>query len=136
MGFHRFNLETSGVARVLGPLEARIMEVVWDGGTPTVREIVAALGPTLHYKTVLTVANRLVDKGLLVRQPSDDRAFCYTATESRQSFLDRVSSTVATGLLGEFGPRALAQFVEAAEGVDPGYLDELESLVRARKEQR
>lgn len=138
MGFHRFNLDASGTERVLGPLESRIMEVVWATGSPTIRDISTALGPELHYKTVLTVANRLVDKGLLSRTPSGvgERAFRYRAAESRQELLDRVSATVASGLLGDFGPRALAQFVRAAEVVDPAYLDELEKLVRERKEQR
>ena len=63
MDFHRFNLEESGLTRVLGALEARIMEAVWHIGNPVGKEISVALGPGVHYKTVLTVANRLVENG-------------------------------------------------------------------------
>ena len=133
MGIQRFNLEGSGLTRVLGELEARVMEAVWRLGAPTGREILAALGPGSHYKTVLTVANRLVEKGLLLREPTGDRAFRYRATEGREAFLDRVSAGVASGLVGDFGTHALAQLVRAAEEVDPAYLDELERLVRERK---
>lgn len=134
MGIQRFNLEGSGgPSRVLGKLEARIMEAVWDLGAPTGSELSAAVGPVPHYKTVLTVANRLVEKGLLVREPARGRAFRYRAAEDREAFLDRVSTTVASGLLGDFGKAALARFVLAAEAVDPAYLDELERLVRERK---
>ncbi|MBA2276401.1 MAG: BlaI/MecI/CopY family transcriptional regulator [Chloroflexia bacterium] len=133
MSIHRFNLEGSGLTRVLGELEARIMEAVWRLGMPTGKELCAALSPGSHYKTVLTVANRLVEKGLLSREPAGVRAFRYRAVESREAFLERVSATVASGLMGDFGAQALAQLVNAAEAVDPAYLDELERLVRERK---
>ena len=134
MDIHRFDLDSRGLARVLGELEARIMEAVWRLGTPTVNEICDVLDPAPHYKTVLTVANRLVHKGLLVREPTTERAYAYRATEERDAFLRRVSATVASGLLADFGRQALAQFVRAADEVDPAYLDELQRLVRQRRE--
>ncbi|HEV2106893.1 MAG TPA: BlaI/MecI/CopY family transcriptional regulator [Thermomicrobiales bacterium] len=134
MGIQRFNLGGSGLSRVLGELEARVMEAVWQLGTPTGKDICALLGPGSHYKTVLTVANRLVEKGLLIREPSQGRAFRYHAAEERDVFLARVSTSVASGLIGEFGRHALAPFVRAAEEVDPSYLEELERLLRERKE--
>lgn len=133
MSIHRFNLDGQGLERVLGTLEARILEVVWQKGPLTVREMVASLGPDAHYKTVLTVANRLVVKDLLVREPAGDRAFRYQATESRDAFLDRISESIAAGLVTEFGKRALAHFVDTASAVDASYLDELERLVQERK---
>ncbi|MDP9356607.1 MAG: BlaI/MecI/CopY family transcriptional regulator [Chloroflexota bacterium] len=136
MDIHRFNLEGSGLTRVLGELEARIMEAVWQLGSPTGKEICAALGAGSHYKTVMTVANRLVEKGLLIREGTAERAFRYRAAESREAFLARVSSSVASELVGDFGRHALAQLVRAAEEVDPAYLDELERLVRERREER
>ncbi len=136
MDIHRFNLDGSGLTRVLGELEARIMEAIWRLGAPTGKEICDALGPGSHYKTVLTVVNRLVEKGLLTREPTGDRAFRYRAVESREAFLGRVSARVANGLVGDFGRQALAHLVGAADAVDPSYLDELERLVRERRESR
>lgn len=133
MDVARFNLSGRGLTRVLGELEARIMEAVWDMGAPTGREIMTALGSGSHYKTVLTVANRLVEKGLLIREGVADRAFRYRATESREAFLERVSAAVATGLVADFGRHALAQLVRAADEVDPEYLAELERLVREQR---
>ena len=112
------------------------MEAVWQQGALTGSELCEALGPDAHYKTVLTVANRLVEKGLLTREPAKGRAFRYRAAESRTAFLDRVAGRVASGLVGDFGRPALARLVEAAAEVDPAYLDELERLVRERKEAR
>lgn len=133
MDIQRFDLDGSGLTRVLGELQARIMEAVWQLGAPTGKEICDALGPGSHYKTVLTVTNRLVDKGLLTREPAGGRAFRYRAVEERAAFLSRIAGSVASGLVGDFGRPALAQFVQAAEEVDPTYLDELERLVRERK---
>ncbi|MBA2598572.1 MAG: BlaI/MecI/CopY family transcriptional regulator [Chloroflexia bacterium] len=133
MNIQRFSLGRRGLSRVLGELEVRIMETVWQLGAPTGKEMCEALGPGSHYKTVLTVANRLVDKGVLTREPAHGRAFRYRAVEDREAFLRRVASSVASGLLGDFGRPALAQLVQAAEEVDPTYLDELERLVRERK---
>jgi predicted transcriptional regulator len=131
---YRFKLKGSGAARVLGELESRIMEVVWERGPSIVKEIHSALGASSHYKTVLTVANRLVDKGLLLREESPgERAFRYRAAESREVFLARISSSVATELVTDFGRPALAQFVQAVDEIDPAYLDELERLVRERR---
>lgn len=133
LAIHRFNLDGSGLGRVLGTLEARILETIWQDGPLTVRELAATLESPVHYKTILTVANRMVDKGLLARVPAEDRAFRFHAVETREAFLDRVSASVVTGLVGEFGKRSLAHFVDAAGEVDAAYLDELERLVRERK---
>ena len=133
---HRFNLDGSGLTRVLGELEAGIMEAVWQRGAATVREICAALPSRSHYKTVMTVANRLVDKELLVREATGHRPYVYRATVDRETFLARIAATVSSGLVGDFGRQALAQFVQAADAIDPVYLDELERLVRERKEGR
>lgn len=133
MNIHRYNLNGSGPTRVLGELEAKIMEAVWALGQPTGKEICDALGPDAHYKTVLTVANRLVEKGLLVREPTGSRALRYRAVESRDVFLDRIAASVANGLVTDFGQHGLSQLVRAAEMLDPAYLDELERLVRKQK---
>lgn len=136
MDIRRFNLEGSGLTRVLGELAAPIMDAVWEGEAVTVRDICAALGPDVHYKTVLTVTNRLVEKGLLIRERTRDRAFVYRPTVSRDAFLDRVMTSVASGLVEDFGRQALAHFVQVADELDPTYLEELEQLVRARKGSR
>lgn len=136
MGIHRFNLDSRGLSRVLGELEARIMEAVWQLGAPTGNDLRDALGPGAHYKTVLTVANRLVEKGMLTREPADGRAFRYQATQSRAAFFDQIADSVARGLVGDFGRPALARLVQVTEEVDPAFLDELERLVRERKGER
>lgn len=136
MSIQRFNLEGSGLTRVLGDLAAPIMEAVWRGGVVTIKDICGDLGPDANYKTVMTVTNRLVDKGLLTRERGRDRAYRYRAAAGRDAFMERVVASVASGLLGDFGEQALAQLVRTADEIDPRYLDELERLVRERKGNR
>ena len=126
----RFDLDAQGLARVLGELEARILEAVWAHGPATVKDVTAALGPDAHFKTTMTVMNRLVDKGLLIRRRRG-RAFVYQAVIERDTFRRRVAEQVVSGLLADFRQPALASFVDAA---DPAQLDELEALIRRRRD--
>ncbi len=128
---HSFRLDQRGLARVFGELEATIMDAVWTLGEATVGDVCDRLGDDANYKTVMTVMNRLVTKRALARRRTG-RAYVYRALEAREAFLERVSRTVAEGLLRDFGPLAVAQFVDAVDAVDPTLLAGLERLVRAR----
>lgn len=127
-----FRLNQQGLARIFGELEAQVMDAVWQLEEPTVQAVCDHLGPDHHYKTVMTVLNRLVDKGVLTRQRRS-RAFVYVARQSRDVFLSRVSAAVMGGLVRDFGSLAVAQFVEALDELDPEQLDELERLVQERR---
>jgi predicted transcriptional regulator len=128
-----FRLGSSGLDRVLGELEASIMEAVWRASEASVQDVCDALGPDHNYKTVMTVMNRLVEKRLLSRHRVS-KAFLYTAMENRQSFLDRVSHRVAAGLVRDFGATAIAQFVDAVDELSPEDLALLQQLVRQKVE--
>ncbi len=109
-GIQSFKLDQRGLARVFGELEARIVEAVWDIGPATVQDVCDRLGADQNYKTVMTVMNRLVEKNVLLRR-RESRAFVYVAAESRDEFMQDVSRHVVEGLLQDFGPAAIAQFL-------------------------
>ena len=125
-GVHAFKLDAHGLARVLGELEADIMDVLWSLGRGRVSDVCAALGSDANYKTVMTVMNRLVEKRLLERS-RDRRAFVYEPIETRDEFRQRISLCVAEGLVREFGDVAVAQFVHAVRNVEPALLVDLRS---------
>lgn len=104
------------------------MNAVWSLEEPTVQDVVKRLGKQANYKTVMTVMNRLVDKGFLERRKVS-RAFVYAPRYTREELLERMSRQVLDGLLADFGPTVLAQFVEAVEEVDRRRLTELANLV-------
>lgn len=126
-------LNRSGLERLFGGLEARIMESVWELGEPTVQKVIDHLGGEMNYKTVMTVMNRLATKGALQRR-KEGRAFRYPAALDRTAFLSRATRQVYAALLEDFGPSAVAQFVEAAREVDPALLEELRRAVRDFRE--
>ncbi len=126
-----FRLGGTGLERVLGELEAAVMEAAWQLGEASVQEVCDVLGPEHNYKTVMTVMNRLVEKRLLARHRVS-KAFLYSALESRQAFLDRVSRTVVAGLVHDFGASAIAQFVDVVDEMAPEELATLEELVHRR----
>ncbi len=129
-----FRIHEEGLARLFGELEAKVMESIWalQDQEPTVQAVCDYLGPGHNYKTVMTVLNRLVEKGALTRQRRS-RAFIYLPRQSRDAFIGRVSHLILGGLLRDFGNLAVAQFVETLDEVDPAQLDELERLVRERR---
>jgi predicted transcriptional regulator len=128
---HAFRLDQRGLARVFGELEAAIMDTVWTSGEVTVAAVCAQLAGSANYKTVMTVMNRLVEKRVLWRHRTS-RAFTYGPQESRAAFHQRVSRSVAEGLVLDFGESAVAQFVDALDSVDPALLAKLRRLVAER----
>jgi|YNPNPStandDraft_1061719.scaffolds.fasta_scaffold34371_2 predicted transcriptional regulator len=89
----------------LTDLELAIMQVLWDAGGATAREVHEALRPTrpLAYTTVLTVLNILVEKGHL-RRRKEGRAYRFIPRASRQKTL---SAMLDEFLRKAFGGSAL-----------------------------
>ena len=84
---------------VLGPLETRLLELLWSQRRPaTVRHIRRAL-PQLAYTTIMTTLDRLYRKGLLLRH-KDGRAFAYAARCTRAELLSELFSGHVADLLG------------------------------------
>ena len=70
----------------LGSLEAKIMRVAWDhpGRYMPVRDMLELLHEEFAYTTIMTVMNRLFEKGLLHRR-RQGRAWSYRPTSSREA---------------------------------------------------
>ena len=127
-------LSAEGLAKVLGDLEARVMRVVWriDEPVPTreVHERVIEEHEVAHL-TVVTVLNKLVDKGLLCREKREG-LYHYRACWTEEEFRAYVSRRLVEGMLS-FEPRALAtSFVEVLAERDRTELAELRRLIDER----
>lgn len=133
----RLRLSGRRLGRVLGDLEAEVMEALWRSGSASIREVwvdVTRKHPR-SFNTVMTVMNRLVEKSLLRRE--DRRgSYRYAPRVGREAFLARISHEVAEALVHEFGDIAVAQFLEVLEGIDPRKLAALDALVRERRRGR
>ena len=127
-------LSADGIAKVLGDLEARVLEAVWALGTAApAREVYEAIvdAHPVALLTVITVLNKLVDKGILARQKRDDLLH-YRARMSRDEFTTHVSRRVVEGILS-FDPDAVAaSLVDVLAERDPEHLAELARLIGRR----
>lgn len=116
----------------LGPLEARIMRVVWTGSlaTPfTVHDVHDGM-PELAYTTVLTTMRRLSDKGLLeVEAAVGRRSHHYRAAGDPAAFLAAQSDREAAAVVARYGDAALAAFAHRLEALTP---EQREALHRLR----
>jgi predicted transcriptional regulator len=121
-------------ASLLGPLETRLLELLWSQRCPaTVRHIRRAL-PELAYTTIMTTLDRLYRKGLLLRH-KDGRAFAYAPRCTRAELLSELFSGQVADLLGaaEEGTALLSTLVRAVGRTDAALLDELSALVEAER---
>ncbi len=122
---------------ILGPLEVRVMEVLWSDGRSSVRDVVAKLDRRLAYTTVMTTLDRLYKKGLLERQKAD-RAFLYAPRLTSREWEQRRTGDLVAGFLA--GPQAagellLSSLVDAVGRHDPLLLDRLEEKIRNKRKE-
>lgn len=119
----------------LGELEGAILGVLWDCGEKlSVREVLDRLerGPALAYTTVLTVLDRLHDKGLVAREKAG-KAFSYWPSLTREAYLGEQAARLLTEMEVPVHRDVLMAFLDSAEHADPAVLDELSALIKARR---
>jgi predicted transcriptional regulator len=120
---------------LLGPLEVEVMEVLWNGGERSVRDVAEQLDRKLAYTTVMTTLDRLFKKGLLDRQKSE-RAFLYTPRVSREDWERQRAGDLVAGLLAGSSPSRellLSSLVDAVGQHDLNLLEQLEEKIRRKR---
>src|SRR5512134_3467257 len=104
-------------ARVLGDLEQRVMDVLWDEHPQSVREVQRRLARSkLAYTTVMTTLDRLYKKRLLARDKVGI-AFVYRPAIDRDEYQRRVVAAAVGPLLEQGAGPVLAAFVDVAADV-------------------
>jgi predicted transcriptional regulator len=128
-------LDGGPIAKPLGPLEARVLHSLWDRGTAaSVRDLHPSF-PDIAYTTLMTTLDRLYRKTVLSRTKRG-RAFVYEPRLDRASYESaRVVDALRVALNADdaaLNP-LLSCFVEAVSDRDKELLDQLESLIHARR---
>jgi len=121
----------------LGPLETRLLELMWARpGAATVRDLQRACAG-LAYTTIMTTLDRLYRKRLLLRH-RDGRAFAYQPRCSRDELLSERVCGQVIDLLGASGESGviLSTLVRAVRDTDAALLDQLDALVQAERRKR
>jgi predicted transcriptional regulator len=125
-----------GAEKLLGELELAIMRVVWGRDSVTVRDVWEVLSKKrdLAYTTVMTVMNRLTEKGLLLVEKRGKTGH-YHAALTRAEFEAQTVGEVVQSLLDDFGGElAISQFVKQLAEADPEQLARLAELARQAQE--
>ena len=139
MKIENFKYHERGMNRFFGPLEARVMTILWDHPELTIKDVQHQLelrqDKPLSFNTVMTVMNRLVDKGFLEKLRGR-KASLYRPTRSREAFLEAQSKELSGELLDEFGPLIVNHMVDALDEVNPDLLDQLEKWIQQLKKER
>ena len=125
----------SNAARVLGELETRIMELLWDEAPMSVRTACERLRGDHAYTTIMTTMDRLHKKRLL-RRKKDGNAFIYEPAMDRAEYQKRVVEAALTPLLEQGAAPVLAAFVEVAADLDKDNLAQLERLIASHKRRK
>ncbi|SNT53545.1 Penicillinase repressor [Bacillus sp. OK838] len=70
MNIKNFKYDEVGLNRFFGPLEANIMEYLWDKNEQSIKAVQQSLelDKPINFNTVMTVMNRLVEKGILEKR--------------------------------------------------------------------
>lgn len=109
------------------------MEDLWGRDEGTVREVLEALNarnsPQRAYTTILTVMQRLHDKGLL-RREWRDRRHSYVPVLDREAYAQARTEAEVAALISEYGDVALAHFARAVSGLDPKRREQIRRLAR------
>jgi predicted transcriptional regulator len=106
-----FRPNQAGLKKVLGDLEAEVMEAIWAEDTPLLgRDIHARLSgePPLAYPTVANTLAALHKKGLLRVVEKQGKACRYAPTVGREAFLRQTLGGLLDTLLADFPDTAAA----------------------------
>ena len=116
---------------LLGPLEGRLMKLIWDGRVdePFIVRDVLALTPELAYTTVMTTLNRLADKGLLsVTKIGSHQPHKYRTNGGVKDFLADSGRAEVDRLVELYGDTALAAFAARLDRLTPATREALKRL--------
>jgi predicted transcriptional regulator len=132
-----FRPDRPGIRKVLGDLEAGIMELVWArpaGQGTTVRDIFEVLYQRrrIAYTTVMNTMTRLAKKGLL-RTEKVEQTYVYYPNLTQEEFVARFVGRILEDLLVSFSGVTLER-VQALS--DPGMAHRAQRLLDAIAERR
>jgi predicted transcriptional regulator len=120
----------------LGELEEAVLSALWSSASPlSVREVLGRIErrPALAYTTVLTVLDRLHEKGMVDRE-KEGKAFLYRPRASKEAWLGEQAARMLTAERGPPNSAVLMAFLDSAERADPALVDHLSALIELRRQ--
>lgn len=132
-----FRPNQAGLKKILGDLEAEAMEITWELHRPvTIREVYEIMrdrGKKFSYLTLMTVMNRLEEKGILKIVGTIQRANVFLPTYSKDEFLEAATGIIIDSLLQDFPDQVAVHFKKHAKASDQEKLEALAEKVKAKR---
>ena len=127
----------------LGPLETEILNIVWDLGCATVKDVQAVIltdpERELAYTSITTVLRRLTQKGWLVCDASE-RAFIWRPSISRTEAQILRAHQKLNQFLTVGNPDVVAAFADSLDSASikqiEAIAEKLKAIRKARKEKK
>ncbi len=135
-----FRLDRAGMPTALGPLEGRLMEIVWSlGGWFTVTDVIAQMNykrgeKPLAYTTIKTVITNLSEKRHLKKRAAG-RANEFKAVLSRDDFQRAFIDNIVGPLLQNQRNPLFAHIADELASDDESYA-EFERILAEKRAQR
>jgi predicted transcriptional regulator len=137
MTINNFRFDQEGLNRFFGPLESKIMDILWDGNEKSIKDVQQKLEneKPLNFNTVMTVMNRLVDKNILTKR-LEGRTSLFKPVKTKEDFISFQSKKLTDNLLDEFGGLVVNHMLDSLNDVDDNLLQKLEQKIEQLKKGR
>lgn len=131
MKIKKMNVSAEGLNRFFGPLEAKIMDLLWASEGMSVKEVQSILNQDhpISINAVTTVMNRLLEKGHLTKAlvgSGRTQAGRFSTVQSKEQFLSEQTKAVSRELIQEYGSLVVSHMIDALEEADPEMIAKLE----------
>jgi predicted transcriptional regulator len=103
-------------AASLGELEKQVMDIVWEKGLCSTRDVVTKIEieRKLAYSTIATTLLRLYEKGLVSRKEST-AGYIYSPKVSKEIYTKNVAQSFLKNFINSFGDIAIASFASSID---------------------
>lgn len=134
---NNFRVDQEGLNRFFGPLESKVMNILWNGNESSIKEVQLILEKEkpINFNTVMTVMNRLVDKNILTKR-LEGRTSLYKPVTTKEDFINNQSKKLTENLLDEFGGLVVNHMLDSLKEVDDHLLLKLEQKLEQFKRDR
>lgn len=115
--------------------ELEILQVLWDRGPSTVREVLEVLNQRRPraYTSIMSLLNIMTDKGLVTREPQG-RAFVYKSRRPRERTLGKIVDSVLGQAFGGSAHKLVNHVLQQSKP-SPEELDEIRRVIESYERQ-
>lgn len=124
-------------AKPLGELEQRVMDIIWECGFCSVRDIHGQIkkNRSLAYTTVATILQRLYEKDLVDRKETK-QLYVYSPKVSKEAYGKKLARSFLTKFIKSFGDVAITSFVDSVEKLPKRKRDSFIKLLKRHETAR